>query len=134
VAAPKPVLVEEPAVKKAAQSSSDESSAPKEDTSALKKQIEFLEGKLLEYQIIQDEIASLSTLKQENEKLRQEIMGLQRTATTAPTAAPTPPASAPLEEGPGPTSFSSPQDPSEVSAKNQIDSLIQKIDELSDKK
>jgi hypothetical protein len=48
------------------------------ETDELKHKIEYLEGKLLEYEIVQEEIASLSSLKVENEKLREEIVQMQR--------------------------------------------------------
>lgn len=52
--------------------------AARAETDELKHKIEYLEGKLLEYEIVQEEIASLSSLKVENEKLREEIVQMQR--------------------------------------------------------
>lgn len=57
------------------------------ETDELKHKIEYLEGKLLEYEIVQEEIASLSSLKVENEKLREEIVQMQR-ARPAPKPVP----------------------------------------------
>ncbi len=48
------------------------------DNTSLLEKIKFLEGKLLEYEILQEEIGSLSNLKVENEKLKKELLGLQK--------------------------------------------------------
>ena len=39
--------------------------------------VKFLESKLIEYEILQEEIGALSTLKMENEKLRQDVQKAQ---------------------------------------------------------
>jgi hypothetical protein len=57
------------------------------ETEELRHKIEYLEGKLLEYEIVQEEISNLSSLKMENEKLREEVVKLQRTAKPTPQAA-----------------------------------------------
>jgi hypothetical protein len=69
------------------------------ETDELKHKIEYLEGKLLEYEIVQEEIASLSSLKVENEKLREEIVQMQR-ARPAPKATPEPTPAPPSEVAP----------------------------------
>ena len=50
----------------------------------LQQKVGFLESKLLEYEIVQEEIANLSLLKLENEKLREEIVKLKRNLTALP--------------------------------------------------
>lgn len=54
---------------------------------ALTEKVKFLEAKLLEYEILQEEIGSLSTLKVENEKLKETVMRLQK-GDTVPTTVP----------------------------------------------
>ena len=49
----------------------------KTDSVALQEKVKFLESKLLEYEILQEEIGALSSLKVENEKLRKEFTELQ---------------------------------------------------------
>lgn len=48
------------------------------ESDELRSKLEYLEGKLLEYEIVQEEIANLSALKMENEKLREEVVQMQR--------------------------------------------------------
>lgn len=48
-----------------------------EDYEKLKSTIQFLEKKLLEYEIVQEEISTLGDLKVENEKLRTELQTLK---------------------------------------------------------
>lgn len=61
---------------KLAESSSSTSQVP-EDYDKLKSTIQFLEKKLLEYEIVQEEISTLGDLKLENEKLREEVQSLK---------------------------------------------------------
>ncbi|MBI3294005.1 MAG: hypothetical protein HYZ71_04670 [Deltaproteobacteria bacterium] len=46
--------------------------------------VKYLEAKLLEYEILQEEIGSLSTLKVENEKLRETLVALQKAQAEEP--------------------------------------------------
>jgi hypothetical protein len=64
--------------------------AARTETDELKHKIGYLEGKLLEYEIVQEEIASLSSLKVENEKLREEIVQMQRSRPAPKPADPAP--------------------------------------------
>jgi|GEM_PF-6022194 len=65
------------------------------ETDELKHKIDYLEGKLLEYEIVQEEIASLSSLKVENEKLREELVQMQRSRPAPKPAPDSTPAPAP---------------------------------------
>lgn len=70
------------------------SKAGKDDHDALVEKVKFLEGKLLEYEILQEEIGSLSNLKTENEKLKTELSEIQASVNQTPVeagSAPPPP-------------------------------------------
>jgi len=56
--------------------SNSETKSP-DDVEKLKSTIQFLEKKLLEYEIVQEEISTLGDLKVENEKLKSEIQALK---------------------------------------------------------
>jgi len=67
------------------------------DARPLQEKVKFLESKLLEYEILQEEISTLGQLKIENEKLKSDLVRLERdlssfTGTPPPagTAAPAP--------------------------------------------
>ncbi|MGE3974706.1 MAG: hypothetical protein AB7F59_09290 [Bdellovibrionales bacterium] len=51
--------------------------APTVDTKPLEEKIKELQAKLAEYEIIEDDIANLSTYKQENQKLKSELDSLK---------------------------------------------------------
>jgi hypothetical protein len=59
----------------------------------LEEKVRYLESKLLEYDILQEELSSLSSLKQENERLTKQVedfqAGHQSTSTDAPSASAT---------------------------------------------
>ena len=57
------------------------------ESDELRSKLEYLEGKLLEYEIVQEEIANLSSLKMENEKLREELVQMQRGGKRPPSGA-----------------------------------------------
>jgi len=48
------------------------------DTKSLKEKVKYLESKLLEYEILQEEIGTLSALKVENEQLKQQLVQAER--------------------------------------------------------
>ncbi|MCB0418502.1 MAG: hypothetical protein KDD39_12695 [Bdellovibrionales bacterium] len=58
---------------------------------AFKDKIKYLESKLLEYEILQEEIGTLSGLKMENEHLKNKLDSIEKQMAEAQ-AAPTPPA------------------------------------------
>lgn len=64
------------------------------EASALAARIKELEGKLAEYEILEDDIADLSLYKEENVRLRGELDKLKGTAPAAAAAAPAPEAEA----------------------------------------
>jgi len=53
-----------------------------EEVAPLKEKLAYLENKLLEYEIVQEEIGALGELKAENEKLRAELVGLKNAQVT----------------------------------------------------
>lgn len=57
-----------------------------EEIEKLKKTIAYLENKLLEYEIVQEEISTLGELKAENEKLKVELNSLRAPVVPAETA------------------------------------------------
>ncbi|NBT57827.1 hypothetical protein EBT16_03485 [bacterium] len=57
----------------------DEDKAANPDVEQMRKTIAYLENKLLEYEIVQEEISTLGELKVENEKLKRDLNQLQRT-------------------------------------------------------
>lgn len=52
------------------------------DVEQMRKTIAYLENKLLEYEIVQEEISTLGELKMENEKLKVELNSLRASAPT----------------------------------------------------
>lgn len=87
---------------------------PTEEAAALRDKVRYLESKLLEYEIVQEEISTLGTLKNQNEELKQQIAQLEeklrpRTAAPAPTSVPaaSPPSGGPGEPA-GPTALTLP--------------------------
>lgn len=60
------------------------------DTQDLKDKVKYLESKLLEYEILQEEIGTLTALKLENEHLKQELSHLQIKKDAAAAAAAVP--------------------------------------------
>ncbi len=114
-----------------------------EKSKALEDKVRYLEQKLLEYEILQEEISSLSVLKIENEKLKAQILQLggapsPRSAPASERAPST--ASSPLSvslDAPGLKAFDDePEAVEKASAlgQDEIDGLIEKIDKLSSKK
>lgn len=88
----------------------------------LQEKVKFLEQKLMEYEILQEEIGALSYLKIENQKLKEQILGRQAKgqepiAQAATEAVPTP---APAAETP-------------VASTAPADQLINALGGLSDK-
>ena len=73
------------------------------DAQALKEKVKFLESKLLEYEILQEEIGALSGLKIENEKLKKELMQKGPEGKTAAPAKPEAPAKPAPVAAPPPT-------------------------------
>ncbi len=75
-----------------------------EESQKMQERIKQLEGKLAEYEIIEEDIADLSFFKEENVKLANEIELLKaqlENATKAPTAAEPPPAAPEIEASAG---------------------------------
>lgn len=119
----------------------------------LQEKVQYLEGKLLEYEIVQDEISSLSQLKVDNENLMQEIFKLQQSLAWAkgpdkggenrgdgggPTSAKPPGSDTPIE--PTGKQFSSepvdmggikPEGKTEDAATSQVQAILQKLDQLT---
>lgn len=63
-----------------------ENAAPKgvpPETQSLKDKVNYLESRLIEYEILQEEIGSLSQLKLENERIKQELMQMKARAFAA---------------------------------------------------
>ncbi len=93
-----------------------------EEGTQLKDKIRYLESRLMEYEIVQEEISALSTLRVENEKLKEDLLKFQGgRKPDAPTAASTPPSAAE-------TSHSA---EAEGTTQGQIESLLSKIDGLT---
>lgn len=70
-----PVVAEAPPVSADGADLGDDSSA---STRSLKDKIKYLESKLLEYEILQEEIGTLSGLKMENEHLKAKVLKLEK--------------------------------------------------------
>jgi len=79
----------------------------------LKKQITVLEGRLHEYSIIEDDIANLSSYKDENIRLKEELEKLKRKAGGAQTMdyAKAPPPQIPVVESPATAEVSALEEP-----------------------
>lgn len=56
-----------------------------EEVGPLKEKLAYLENKLLEYEIVQEEIGALGELKAENEKLKAELVGLKNAQVNSQT-------------------------------------------------
>lgn len=91
----------------AAPSSGGDDSALKAELAKVTKERDELMERLKEYEIIEDDLANLKRLQQENEQLKKALAGAPKgAATAAPAAAPTPepakPAPAAAKADPGP--------------------------------
>lgn len=115
-----------------------------EKNKALEDKVRYLEQKLLEYEILQEEISTLSVLKVENEKLKVQVLSLGGASVPRSTPAPAAekPASAavsPLSVSLDPPGLKPFEDEPEAVEKattmgqDEIDGLIAKIDKLSSK-
>lgn len=60
-----------------------------QSSDSLREKVRFLESKLLEYEILQEEISTLRSLKQENEQLKAQISTHSRPVTPEPSVLPT---------------------------------------------
>ncbi len=114
---------------------------------ALEEKVKYLEQKLLEYEILQEEISTLSVLKNDNEKLKSQILQLGGAPASPKREAPAPAPAAAAAKSPLsvsidlPTSGLKPFDDepeaksaSGTLAQDEIDGLIAKIDSLSAKR
>jgi hypothetical protein len=136
-----------------------ETGASPEENKALAEKVRFLESKLLEYEILQEEIGTLSALKLENEHLRKKLGSpappkKEASEPPLPTIIPAEPSSAPelgldsttdakiepafdetldkalIFDGPKPPAEPlEPTAPTEPSA--NLESLLEQIDELT---
>jgi hypothetical protein len=76
-----------------------------ENHQLLQEKVKYLEGKLLEYEILQEEIGTLSSLKIENEQLKAKVTKLEAGSTPATSSATEASApAAPIEMPTAPTS------------------------------
>lgn len=156
-AVPVPVRVEEPKAleelktKLTALEAQNESLKKSEgEKTSLQEKVKYLESKLLEYEILQEEIGTLSTLKLENERLKSGLMqkgappkepvvATASAITTVPEVVEEakrepkimetaePPPQAPIVA----PKVSALKDAPEKAAQDEIEDLLQQIDELT---
>ncbi len=112
------------------------------DAKTLREKVKYLESKLLEYEILQEEIGTLSALKVENEQLRKELVQtVKKTPPSPPREDPgpiiePPPAVPPVTVffDPPPideaTKSGDPAQQGEVAASG-LENLLQQIDDLA---
>lgn len=93
----------------------------------LQKTISYLENKLLEYEIVQEEISILGELKAENEKLKLDLNALR--SATAPAAAPVPATEELIKMQF--SEFAEPAEPKKEAMPEDIQSLLSDIESLS---
>jgi hypothetical protein len=93
----------------------------------LQKTISYLENKLLEYEIVQEEISILGELKAENEKLKLDLNALR--SATAPAAAPVPAAEELIKKKF--SEFAESAEPKKEAMPEDIQSLLSDIESLS---
>ncbi len=85
-----------------------------EESEMLRDKVKYLESRLMEYEIVQEEISSLSQLRVENEKLKEEILKAGGGAKPAEVA-PLDPANPVLDNV----------------SEGQIDTILKKLDQLT---
>ncbi len=120
-----------------------------EKSKASEDKVKYLEQKLLEYEILQEEISTLSVLKIENEKLKAQVIELGATPNLRGGSSPPTHATAPQKASASPLTsdasttglkpFEDLSDDKPASStgaleQSEIDGLIAKIDSLSSKK
>lgn len=116
------------------------SSGSEEKAKQLNEKVAYLESKLIEYEILQEEIGTLSALKLENERLKQSILnpGFEAQVQSPPA---TPSAIATPEPAP-PMVVSTPAEPAKASGgqlaksegepdEDNLDALLAEIDKLT---
>lgn len=123
---PSALSAEEAAAKEQALASLNEESA------GLKDKVKYLESRLMEYEIVQEEISSLGALREENEKLKSELFKLQGGSVAAKAdvlvaATASPDVLAPAEPTIPPSAEPSPS----AQGEGQIDNILKKLDELT---
>ncbi len=91
------------------------------EAEGLKDKVRYLESRLMEYEIVQEEISNLGSLRSENEKLKEELLRLNASLGAQP------PAAEAIE------TVSSPNEVLESVSKNQIDSILDKLDKITQK-
>lgn len=77
---------EQPAASAASAVDHEKLRKSEEDNNALAEKVKFLESKLLEYEILQEEIGALGALKTENERLKQRLVALEQGGGAVPAA------------------------------------------------
>lgn len=116
--------------------------ATADEATALKDKVRYLESRLMEYEIVQEEISALSQLRVENEKLKEELLKAQG---GKPPSVGAPPSEPKPEATVGPRMTPPVQDPSGIPpaaqpnpvlssvSSGQIDSILKKLDEITNK-
>jgi hypothetical protein len=93
------------------------------ESEGLKDKVRYLESRLMEYEIVQEEISNLGALRSENEKLKEELMKLSAAPSGGPAAA----SSESVE------TVMSANEVLESVSKNQIDTILDKLDKITQK-
>ncbi len=108
-----------------------------EETKALQEKVKYLESRLLEYEVVQEEISTLGQLRAENEKLKQDILKFQASlggAASEPTKvteAATAQASV-TEVKPAESAASTASTPSpETASPDQLNAILKGLDDLT---
>lgn len=119
-------LTSELATKSAGGAAGTSSGVDPDKVAELQAKIEELQGKLAEYEIIEDDIADLSRFKEENSELRKELEQLKQNAGAMAAA---PAAVAAPEEAAAPPEAAAPQAPAPASlaAEDSSEAVMQDI-------
>ncbi len=122
-----------------------------QEAASMRDKVRYLESKLLEYEILQEEIGALSALKLENEKMRQELLTIKQSPASAPPPTPAPavaetPAAPPPEAppaggsvlesiletpAPAPTTTIGIAVEDDEATRSALDGLLQQIDSIT---
>lgn len=141
-AAPAPVI-QAPPVAAAPAPDPGQTKALNDENSALRDKVQYLESRLMEYEIVQEEISTLGQLREQNEALRKQVIALgaqpaivQTAAPVAEVSTPTPapaPVAAPAPAAPAVETTVASAPAAAGQGQDQLDSILSQLDKLTEK-
>ncbi len=105
-----------------------------DESITLKDKIKYLESRLMEYEIVQEEISNLSQLRVENERLKEELLQFQSSRKPVDQAAAPAGEPAPAADAPAASSAEMANPVLDNVSQDQIDNILKKLDQITSAK